>query len=210
VIVLADNDILFKLAQCDLFGEFLDAFAISASDVRILKSARYSSTSSRHRKRIGEASFGRLTTFLATIADIPIEPDPDFLAALTEQTDKNIDAGEAALFGVCPLIADSVIVTGDKKSLIGLIAAGAEETVCGKLCECLDGRIICFEMVLLRILDVAGFDPIRDRLIRGRECDGGLKLWIGSGLDISESVIREGISSYMNDLRGKTDRLLAR
>ena len=178
MIVLADNDVLFKLAQCDLYAEFLSAFGVTVADIRILKLARYSTTSNKHRKRIGEDSFARLTAFLATVADMPVEPDPAYSSALTEHTDKNIDAGEAALFAVCPLIPYSVIVTGDKKSLTGLTEAGMIDAVCGKLCEELAGRLFCFEQVLSRILDHAGFDAIRDRLIRGRECDRGLALWL--------------------------------
>lgn len=209
MIVLADNDVLFKLAQCDLFAEFLSAFGVTASEVRILKLARYSTTSKKHRKQIGDESFARLTAFLATVGDITVEPDPASIATLTDQTDKNIDAGEAALFAVCPSIPESVIVTGDKKSLTGLAAAGQIDAVCAALCRALNGRVFCFEQVLARILDHTGYDAIRTRLIRGRECDQGLAQWLGSGLDASESGFREGLTSYLNEARRTTASLLA-
>lgn len=116
MIVLADNDILLKLARCDLFDEFLTAFGVTPVDVRILRTARFSVTSNKHRKRIGEDSFARLSSFLDRVIDIDTAPDPAAIAALTEQTNKNIDAGEAALFAVCPLVPESVIVTGDKNA----------------------------------------------------------------------------------------------
>jgi hypothetical protein len=40
VIVLADNDILPKLAVCDLFTEFLGAFGVDHADIQILNTAR--------------------------------------------------------------------------------------------------------------------------------------------------------------------------
>lgn len=210
MIVLADNDVLFKLAQCDLFDEFLGAFGVTAADIRILKLARFSISSKKHRKRIGEDSFARLSAFLATVADIPVAPDPTAIAALNEQTDKNIDAGEAALFAVCPLIAEAVIVTGDKKSLTGLTEAGVTDAVCASLCEALAGRLFCFEQVLTRILDHAGFDAVRDRLVKGRESDRGLALWLGSGLDANETRFRDGLNSFLNEARRTSGNLLAR
>lgn len=209
MIVLADNDILLKLARCDLFDEFLAAFAVAVADIRVLKTARFSVTSKKHRKRIGEVSFARLSAFLASVADIDTAPIPEAIAALTEQTDKNIDAGEAALFAVCPLIPDSVIVTGDKQSLVGLSAAAESDLVCGTLCGSLAGRLYCFEQVLARILDRCGFDAVRQKLIDGRECDSGLAQWLGSGLDAAEPGFREGLTSFLNNARRTSGNLLA-
>lgn len=110
--------------------------------------ARFSVTIAKHHKRIGDASFARLTAFLAADAVIDADSDPAAVTALAEQTDKNIDAGEAVLFDVCPPVPDSIIATGDKKCLDGLAAAGAEEATCTALCRSLAGRMFCFEQVL--------------------------------------------------------------
>ena len=209
MIVLADNDILLKLAACDLFAEFLSAFAVTPADIQILKLARFSLNSKKHRKRLGDDSYARLVAFLASIADIPTEPDPMVVAALAEQTDKNIDAGEAALFAICPLIPGSIIVTGDKKSLTGLHDAGMVDATCATLCNAITRRIYCFEQVLVTILDHVGFDVIRDRLIAGRECDKGLRLWIGNDLNATEEVVREGLTSFLNEARQTSGSLLA-
>lgn len=210
MIVLADNDILFKLARCDLFDEFLTSFSIAVDDIRILKLARFSIKSKKHRNRIDGESMERLTAFLNSVRDIGTEPDPTTIAALNEQTDKNIDAGEAVLFSVCPLIPESVIVTGDKKSLAGLTAASRVDSVCAGLYGALAGRIYCFEQVLTQILNRFGFEAIRQKLIDGRECDGGMALWLGSGLDANEIKFREGLTSYLNDARRSSGILLAK
>ncbi len=208
MIVLADNDILFKLARCDLFGEFLAAFGITTVDVRIVRATRFSVRSTKHQKRIGDASYARLVAFLEAVADLDIAPDPVATAALTEQTDKNIDAGEAVLFATCPLIEGSAIVTGDKRSLVGLVAAAGTDAVCESLCVKLAGRVYCFEQILDRILDRVGFDAIRQRLIDGRECDRGLALWLGSGLDTTEAGFRDGLTSFLNNARQSSGQLL--
>ena len=207
MIVLADNDVLFKLAQCDLFDEFLGAFGVTTDGIRILKLARFSIVSKKHRKRIGEESFARLSTFLAAVGDITDEPDPHQIAIMTEYP--GIDAGEAALFVLCPLIAEAVIVTGDKKSLTGLTEAGETDALCATLCQTLAGRLYCFEQVLIRILDHYGFEAIRERLVKGRECDRGLALWLGSGLDANETSFRDGLTSFLNEVRHASGNLLA-
>ena len=209
MIVLADNDVLFKLAQCDLFAEFLAAFGVAPADVRVLRAARFSVASKRHRSRVGEEAFARLAGFLAGVADIAAEPDPAAVAALAEQTDKNIDAGEAALFAACPAIPGSVVVTGDKRSLAGLAAAGASDAVCAALCTALARRVVSFEQVLGRVLEHAGFEAVRDKLVRGRECDRGLAVWLGSGLDADEVGFRAGLASYLSELRRASGGLLA-
>lgn len=153
--------------------------------------ARFSVTIAKHHKRIGDASFARLTAFLAAVAVIDADSDPAAVTALAEQTDKNIDAGEAVLFDVCPPVPDSIIATGDKKCLDGLAAAGAEEATCTALCRSLAGRMFCFEQVLARVLDRFGFDAVRQKLIDGRECNRRLALWLGSVLDATAARFRE-------------------
>ena len=176
MIVLADNDILLKLARCDLFQEFFEAFNLRPGDIRILKTARFSTKSNKHRRKLGEEAFARLATFLNQVADIDAIPDQETIAALTDQNDKNIDAGEAVLFAVCPLIPESFILTGDKKSLVGLASAAKEDAACRTIAISLAGRVICFEIVLMRVLNRFGFEAIRQKLIVGRECDGGLAI----------------------------------
>ena len=145
---------------------------------------------------------------MAAVGDAP-EPDPQYMAILVEHTDKNIDVGEAALFAICPCLQDAGIVTGDKRCLVGLWAAANEDENCAVLAEVLAGRLYSFEHVLTRILDLFGFDAIRQRLIDGRECDAVLRLALGSGLDANESKLRDGLTSYLNHLRHQTGNLLA-
>ena len=61
MIVLADNDILLKLACCDLYAEFLSSFGATHSDVRILNTARHVLAKRQIRKRLDEDSFVRLS-----------------------------------------------------------------------------------------------------------------------------------------------------
>jgi hypothetical protein len=205
VIVISDNDVLRKLACCDLFEEFLQAFGVSHNEVYILNTARPVLGSKRGKKRIDEAIFQRLTVFLDSVQIISTVPDPDEQVALTEQP--NIDTGEAVLFSVTPTMADSLLATGDKRSLQSL--AEANDAVCRGLCQKLAGKVVCFEQVIWKILECKGFDAVRDKIILGRECDKVLAIILGSGLDASEASVREGLISYIDDLRKQTGLLLA-
>lgn len=204
MIVIADNDVLKKLACCDLYDEFREAYEVDLPEIFVLNTARAVLTSKRKRKQIDEDSFSRLSTFLAAVSVITDAPDADEQIALTEQ--QNIDDGEAVLFSITAATKGSQLATGDKRSLEAL--ANASDKICQKLCGKLKGRVLCFEQILLKVVDSAGFDAIRDKLIEGRECDKVLAIVLGSGLDATEDAFCEGLTSYLGDLRGRTGSLL--
>ena len=60
MILLADTDLLLKLAQCDLLGAFLVAFDVTASDLAIVRRSRFSINSPKHRKKLGDERMGSL------------------------------------------------------------------------------------------------------------------------------------------------------
>ena len=154
-----------------------------------------------------DGSSARLAAFLASVVDIDVQPEIDDLAALAEQP--RIDAGEAVLFLACPLLPGSLLVTGDKRSLAGLQEASESDPACARIRDRLRGKVYCFELILERILATVGFEAIRDRLVRGRECDGGLALWVGSGLNTTEQSFQEGLASYLSEARRTTGTMLA-
>lgn len=205
MIVLADNDIVLKLAWCDLFSEVLETFGVTCSDIRILNTGRHV-LARRGRKKLDEDGYARLICFLRSVTDLDVAPEPEDMVALAEQP--RIDSGEAVLFSVCAQLPDAFLATGDKRSLTSLCEATTTNTVCSSLCDRLTGKIVCFELIMERILDKFGYTAVRDRLVRGRECDGGLALWLGSGLDANEPTFRQGLTSFRNDLQGTTGTLL--
>jgi len=207
VIVLADNDVILKLVQCDLIAEFLSSFDVTLDDIRIRPVTRLFLSKNKIRKRLDPACIARLEGLLSAVCDINLDPDPDELSTLVEIA--KIDEGEAVLFIVCPQYPDARIVTGDKRSLVGLHDAEKVWPVCKLLAAKLAGKIYCFEQVLLKILDAVGFEAIRDRIVLGRECDKGLALWLGSGLEATETEFRNGLASFLNEVKQVTGGLLA-
>ena len=121
MIVLGDNDVLRKLARCDLFTEFLQAFGVSFSAIFILNTTHHALQSNRVRKQLGEDSFHRLKAVLGAVQIIQSVPDPNELISLTEQP--NLDTEEAILFSVAHQQSDTLLATGDKRSLQALTKA---------------------------------------------------------------------------------------
>lgn len=207
MILLSDNDIIKKLACFDLTGEILAALGVAAADIFVLNTASHVLTSERMRRRMDAASFQRMKAFLATVQIIQTVPNADEMAALIEQP--TIDAGEAVLFSVAPQVADSVLATGDKRSLEALACAGATSGgLLQDLNQRLAGRVMSFELILERILLQFGFEAIRGKLIAGRDYDRTTAIILGSALDANEQSFRAGLASYIGDLRLRTGSLL--
>lgn len=210
MICLADNDIILKLACCDLLSEAVAALEVAFSDVLVLNSAIHKLLSP---KRPGkgvvkpnEPEYERLRVFFEAVGVIDVAPP------LEEQLIFNdimgIDTGEAVLFSATGVYADCLLATSDKRSLIAL--RGAEGEVGERVRERLKGRVICFEQTILRILDRVGFTPILAKVVPNRHCDTALRVVFGSGLSATETGVRQGLSSYIEDLRQKTVDLLLR
>jgi len=208
MICLADNDIILKLASCDLLTEALVAFDAKTTSVFVLNSAIHKLLSPKRpgkgKVKPGEPEYARLEAFFASVRVIDTTPSPDEQLAFNDVL--GIDAGEAILFSASATYSDCLLATSDKRSLVSLSGAGGE--VCQRVRERLAGRVICFEQTLLRVMNVVGFDFVRNRAVPARNCDMALRAVFGSGLEATEVGVREGLMSYIYDLKGQTGALL--
>jgi hypothetical protein len=76
------------------------------------------------------------------------------------------------------------------------------------VCVRLSGKIICFEQIVVRLIDRYGFVSILNKIVPGRDCDTALRAIFGSGLSATEEQVRGGLESYINHLRKDTGALL--
>lgn len=208
MICLADNDIILKLAYCDLLVEAVEALGTSLSEVFVLNSAIHKLLSPKRpgkgRVKPGEPEYERLQTFFAAVKVIDATPDPAEQQAFNDVI--GIDPGEAILFSATGAYSDCLLATSDKRSLFAL--CGATSDVCKNVCGRLAGRVICFEQVILRIVDQRGFPAILVKVVPARQCDTALRAIFGSGLSATEVGVRSGLASYIDDLRRQTGTLL--
>jgi hypothetical protein len=199
VIAFVDNDIVVKLAALDLCDEAFRVLGVKCGEIQVLPTAKYRLYVAKNREkgilRWGAEIHSRIQAFLSQVCETPGSPDPG-----DEQSLANImgvDPGEAILFSAASRLQDSRIVTGDKKSVVAL----ASEPKCKELVEKLAGRVVCLEQVVRDTIDDLGFAKVLPRVTTGVHQDSALRIVFSSGILTQETDVRDGLRSYIEDLR---------
>ena len=180
MIFLSDNDIIQKLAACDLLTDAWEAFGIAINDVYVLPSAKHKfGLTKKHdwaEKRYGIDVLSRMSSFFSQVNEIDFELPAADLEMLANV--EGIDAGEAVLFAAAAHLQDCWLATGDKRSLWFL----ASEAVCRSIAERLGGRVVCWEQIVLRAVQHFGFEEVEQRVVPGLLCDTRFRAAFGSAL----------------------------
>jgi hypothetical protein len=196
--ILIDNDALLKLARYGLLDEAVSLFGCVYANVYVLATAKYSLLPTKDRLRFchDEESASRLEVFLSNSNPLNAQSvNPDLLDALNSVA--NIDAGEALLFAVGATCRDSLIITGDKRSLIALCSNDSVAQVSNLLA----GRVVSMEVLFLHLVEHNKFNHIQDCVRSKPDVDKALKIVFGVSTPVSLESVLEGLTSYINDLR---------
>lgn len=202
-----DNDVVSKLASCDLIDLAMLALDADHSVVSILSTLkhRFGITDSKRRLKIemqiGASAFSRIAEFHSRVSELPAV-NPDLLSPFDDL--QAIDVGEALLFAFGAATPELLVVTGDKRSLRCL---GSNEK-CKEVAAMLTGRVMCFEQLIKLIIEKCGFDEVKRRVVPAVECDSGLRAAFGSGLDAEEHQVIRVLDSYIEEMRNATGTLL--
>lgn len=202
--ILIDNDALLKLARYGLLDEAATCFDCVSTNVCVLATAKYSLFPAKNRLRLckEEISASRLEAFLQNCNFLnPQSADPELLDMLSAV--ENIDAGEALLLAVGATDQESLVITGDKRSLIALCTNDSVVQASASLA----GRIVSLE-VLFWFLVEHQFTYVQECVIAKPDVDKALKIVFGITAPASVEVVREGLTSYINHLRAVTGKLL--
>ncbi len=140
--------------------------------------------------------------FLDRVGVIDTAPPPDEQRLFDDALD--IDTGEAILFSASAHYAGCLVSTGDKRSLRALATLPNAQPIIDRLA----GRVICFEQIVLRIIDRFGFDLVRSKVVPASDCDTALRAAFGSGLEATEESVRHCLAAYIGYLRDETGPLL--
>lgn len=199
VILLSDNDIIKKLALCDLLDDAIQVLGHARSEIRVLPRARYVFRI-RDRasgiQRVGsEAAFERIRTFLESVQPLEVEPDDADVQTLIDV--QNIDLGEAQLYASATRLSSFRLVTGDKRSLRSL----CEDPSCRSIADRVRGHVVCLEQIFLRLLAARGFDYVAGRTEPHRHCDIVLQNAFCPGPDASDSRSRGVLDEYVRQVR---------
>jgi len=206
--ILIDNDALLKLARYGLFDEtiamFEYLFGSSSIDVYILPTAKYVLLPTRNRLRIcqDEESAARLEAFFRTCKLLDARSaDPDMLDLLNDV--QNIDPGEAILLAISATNRNTLLITGDKRSLAALCSHDSVTQVS----EALAGRVFSMEVLFLYLINDE-FSHIQKCVRDKLDVDKALSIVFGMTIPASFDSVQEGLTSYIRHLRSVTGGLL--
>ncbi|GBF79202.1 hypothetical protein [Aphanothece sacrum] len=204
-----DNDIILKLATYSLFDKTLKTFEIDSSKVKILETFKYKFRRDHQRKRSNNPVTYNLEAALnvtESCGEIS-EKDVNQEIFIKLQKTKGIDVGEALLISY---ISDfnqqkdlGYLLTGDKRCLKTLINPEIADIV-----KTLEGKVWCLEQLVLKDIEIYGFNYIKDKIYPVRDCDTNIKHIFGYSVEASEDRVIEDLKKSIITLRKETGNLL--
>jgi hypothetical protein len=203
LIYLTDNDIVEKLAICDLLDDALTAFGATRADVLVIPTLKNRIGIGAPRpkvvKRRGAEVAARLVEFLGTVREIT-DYSPEDHQLLEDLDDSvEIDPGEIILLSATSRIQEYLLLTGDKRC----IRAVATRPECADIARRIQGRVVCFEQIICRIINAEGFGRVRAKVVPVLQtCDTALRAAFGSGLNSTQENTIACLESYIAQLRG--------
>ncbi|HET6251630.1 MAG TPA: hypothetical protein VFE47_28350 [Tepidisphaeraceae bacterium] len=199
---LLDSDVIWKLAQFELFAEALVVLDAEKKDLRCLPELgfqlRRDSIYKKHTIEVVE----RVRQFIKGIKVINnADPDEQVILQNAEATYQNrverIDGGEQTLFIATKVLTVSIIVTHDKKALRTL----ANDSSCTGIYERVKGRVLCFEQLVIMMIDQIGYKKIQSKIGPRCEYDDAMRVCFANGKpDFAESDCKTWLNDYINKL----------
>jgi hypothetical protein len=189
MIVLADNDIVHKLARCELLPELLIWLKAPPAKIWVLPSMPFML---RRKLKADSVALACLESFLKQVKPIPVA------AIVSMERFGQLDVGERQMLAI--LVDDAQVtqmVTGDKRALklMGEIAS-TDHALAGRLAT---ARIDCLESIMLGLIDQFGFAAINAKATRGATADVVLNMSFGAKRPEAHAV--EALTSYLADVQ---------
>lgn len=176
MIVLSDNDVILKLAQCDLLKHLPEILNENEHDIFVSPTARFQLLSPRKPEKAcercgSELVYKNLTDFLGRVREIAPVHNEELFQILG--TVPRIDIGEQQLLASCMENPGSLFMTGDKRCLQAVMDNQAIiATVHSRLMD----SVVTFESALLLSVRMLGFDAVYQQLLTNPKPDSVLKL----------------------------------
>ncbi|UUE95338.1 hypothetical protein [Comamonas thiooxydans] len=157
MLILADSDVVRKLAFCELLLELHQIMVVPPDQMRVLPALRFQVAA---KLAAYPSALAHFQQFLKKVYVAPAA-NPEWAEFFSE-----LDVGEQQLFSVLCQGDAQEIITGDKRCL---------ETLSG-ICTTHDGlkpildskKVWCFEAIILRLLNNRGFSIVNARMQRWR------------------------------------------
>ncbi len=201
VIGFLDNDVLLKLSAFGLLDEAIAVLLLNPENLYVLSTAQHVFRQNRKvSAKYDESIRDRAIAFVKTCQMVTPEVSDEFTVL-----ERLLDVGEATLIAATRGVASFVLMTGDKRCLQVL----AVQTDLAEVSERLQGRVICLEQVILRLIQRSGFDWVKARVVPMMACDMALQACFGSGELATEKNVVVALEGYIATLRQDAPGLLA-
>jgi hypothetical protein len=188
MIILADNDIVQKLACCDLLDSFLEWIGSPPAEVWVIPSIPFVL---RKKLKNNPSALVCLEAFL-----LKTQPIPEASIDLLERFEQ-LDEGERQMLAV--LVEDQRItrlVTGDKRALRQIAGMTPnDEELAQRLAQT---RTDCLESVMLGLMDRFGHETINAKASLGVDSDKVLKMTFGPARN--EAHARDVLTAYLKEV----------
>ena len=207
MILLSDNDLVVKLAQCDLLDEALSSLEAKRSECFVLSTIKHSLRLGNPDKSIeryvgSPQAFERINDFLEHCSVLPEAPILDLIDHLVDIPE--IDVGEQALFLHAKSNHDNnldyFMLTGDKRALRAICAYDQLQEF-----EFLRTKVVCLESCMMDMIDYAGFDYINEKVSTARPQIAEEKydkvLRTAFGKERTQEHCLDCLKHYSNDIR---------
>ena len=197
MIVLADNDIILKLAQCDLLECLPDILGEEWTEIFVSPTAKHQLLPKNRDKALNkcgnEETLTRLIEFLDITKSLSVVQDSTLLAMLDDID--GIDGGEKFLFAAAAELTNPLLITGDRRALRSLIE---HKTRLHKVFAVLQNSVVTFESAILLALQIVGFAIVKQKLLGSPKPDNMLRLVLKS--EMREAELIECLCSYSKEI----------
>lgn len=208
-----DNDILYKGSCYGLLQDVAMALDAKPSECGVLGAARFVLRDKIRRAKLSQdkkLASQVLESFLRSTLVVETSENEQMIAAELESTalrlGVSLDAGESQLCAVAIHRAVPLLATGDKRAIAALEMIIDSDTHLLALCA----KIVCLEQLILRIMTRVGFGDLRAAVCREPDADKVIAICFSCRSAVSsESATREGLHSYLRDLRSVAARMLS-
>jgi hypothetical protein len=205
-----DNDILLKLIAFNLFESAIDSLNLTQDDLRVLRTAKHVFRRKRSQNKIYSNEIWSKAieiTEQCQLIENPKSSDEAIATLLEEQQldpfRDQLHPGETQLILATRNQPDFLLLSGDKKCLTALPKIPTH--IYQRLC----GRVICVEQLVLRMIEILGFEAVCDRIQPNAQYDKTIQICFGYSQNSPENQVREALQSYINDIHRLAPGLLA-
>ena len=176
MIVISDNDVILKLAQCSLLSHLPEIFNRSPEQIFINPTARFQLLRPKApdvaiSKCGSQVVYEQLGTFIESVQDIPEVKDTKSIELLGGIS--GIDVGEQQLLASFLETPESIFMTGDRRCLNAITT---NQPTLATVHQRLLDAVVTFESSLLLCVDGTTQSHVYEKLAKNPKPDGMLKL----------------------------------